>query len=141
FSFASPASASGTRRTAGETVERGWNGREIPFPAGPFAWNGFIDDGRTYLRAAVEPLTGQVEWRQRERRGSDVPEVRALRGMADVETYLWFARFPAASVASDHGRTEVTFYDMRFGGIPGRRPFLLRVVESPGAKPFVRWGS
>lgn len=138
LAFASPATASGT---AGEAGVRGKTGREIPFPAGPFAWNGFIDDGRTYLRAAVEPLTGQVEWRQRALRGPDIPEVRALRGMADVETYLWFARFPAASVATDHGRTEVTFYDMRFGGIPGRRPFLLRVIESPGSKPLARWGS
>ena len=69
------------------------------------------------------------------------PEVRALRGMADVETYLWFARFPAASVTSDNGRTEVTFYDMRFSGLPGRRPFLLRVIETPGAPPLARWGS
>lgn len=141
LAFASPAAASGAPKTAGGTGEGGRSGREIPFPAGPFAWNGFIDDGRTYLRAAVEPLTGQVEWRQRVLRGSDVPEVRALRGMSDVETYLWFARFPAASVTTDHGRTEVTFYDMRFGGIPGRRPFLLRVMESPGAKPLARWGS
>lgn len=141
LAFASPASASETPKTAGRTGDRGWNGREIPFPAGPFAWNGFIDDGRTYLRAAVEPLTWQVEWRQRVRRGSDVPEVRALRGMPDVETYLWFARFPAARVTSDNGRTEVTFYDMRFSGLPGRRPFLLRVIESPGAPPLARWGS
>jgi len=141
LAFASPASASETPKTAGRTGERGWNGGEIPFPAGPFAWNGFVDDGRTYLRAAVEPLTGQVEWRQRVHRGSDVPEVRALRGMPDVETYLWFARFPAARVTSDNGRTEVTFYDMRFSGLPGRRPFLLRVIESPGAPPLARWGS
>lgn len=140
FAFASPASASGTPKTAGKTGERWWYEREIPFPAGPFAWNGFIDDGRTYLRASVEPLTGQVEWRQRTLRGSDVPEVRSLRGMADVETYLWFARFPAAIVASNRGRTEVIFYDMRFSGISGRRPFLLRVIETPGAPPLARWG-
>jgi inner membrane protein len=141
LAFASPATASETPKAVGRTGERGWNGREIPFPAGPFAWNGFIDDGRTYLRAAVEPLTWQVEWRQRVHRGSDVPEVRALRGIPDVETYLWFARFPAAHVTSDNGRTEVTFYDMRFSGMPGRLPFLLRVIETPGAPPLARWGS
>jgi membrane-bound metal-dependent hydrolase YbcI (DUF457 family) len=140
FGFATPAAASPAEKDppgSRTAVEK----RVVPFPAGPFAWNGFIDDGRTYLRAAVEPLTGQVEWRQRVHRGSDVPEVRALRGMPDVETYLWFARFPAASVTSDNGRTEVTFYDMRFSGLPGRRPFLLRVIESPGAPPLARWGS
>ena len=100
-----------------------------------------MDDGRTFLRAEVDPLAGTLEWKQRELRGPDVPEVRAVRGLADVETYLWFARFPAASVAFDHGRTEVTFYDMRFSGMPGRGPFLLRVIETPGARPLARWGS
>ena len=38
-------------------------------------------------------------------------------------------------------RTEVTFYDMRFDGIAGRRPpFRLRVTEIPGAPPSARWG-
>jgi hypothetical protein len=60
--------------------------------------------------------------------------------MADVETYLWFARFPVARVTVEHGRTEVTFYDMRFGGMPGLIPFKLRVIESPGAPPLARWG-
>jgi inner membrane protein len=115
--------------------------RTIPFPAGPLFWNGFVDDGRTFLRADVDPLAGTVEWKQRERRGPDVPEVRAVRGLADVETYLWFARFPAASVVSNQGRTEVTFYDMRFSGLPGRGRFLLRVIETPGAPPLSRWGS
>jgi inner membrane protein len=113
----------------------------VPFPAGPLSWNGFVDDGRTFLRAEVDPLAGTLEWKQRELRGPDVPEVRAVRGLADVETYLWFARFPAVSVASDKGRTEVTFYDMRFSGMPGRNPFLLRVIETPGAPPLALWGS
>jgi membrane-bound metal-dependent hydrolase YbcI (DUF457 family) len=115
--------------------------RTVPFPAGPLSWNGFVDDGRTYLRAEVDPLAGTLEWKQRELRGADVPAVRAVRGLSDVETYLWFARFPVAVVASDQGRTEITFYDMRFSGTPGRRPFLLRVIESPGAPPLARWGS
>jgi len=135
FGFATPAVASRER-----SVPEEGNGREVPFPAGPLAWNGFVDDGRTYLRAVVEPLSGTLAWRQRELRGSDVPEVRALRGMADVETYLWFARFPVARVTVEHGRTEVTFYDMRFGGMPGLIPFKLRVIESPGAPPLARWG-
>ncbi len=140
LAFASPASASGAREPSGRAGKSGGHRLEIPFPAGPFAWNGFIDDGRTYLLAEVEPLTGLVSWRQRALRGSDVPEVRALRGMTDVETYLWFARFPSVRVSSGGGRTEVTFFDMRFGGMPARRPFLLRVIEVPGSLPIARWG-
>jgi membrane-bound metal-dependent hydrolase YbcI (DUF457 family) len=116
-------------------------GTVVPFPAGPFAWDGFIDDGRTYLRARIDPLSGALEWRERVVRGYDLPEVRSLRGVSDVETYLWFARFPVAQVTVDRGRTEVTFHDMRFDGIAGRRqPFRLRVVESPGVPPSARWG-
>jgi inner membrane protein len=133
--FATPAAASQP------SVRREEGGTAIPFPAGPFAWDGFIDDGRTYLRARIEPITGELEWRERVVRGSDVPEVRSLRGMSDVETYLWFARFPVASVNAVPGRTEVTFHDMRFDGMAGRRqPFRLRVVESPGEPPSARWG-
>jgi inner membrane protein len=140
LAFVSPASASAATEAPAEPLEKRKPPREIPFPAGPFAWNGFIDDGRTYLRAAVEPFTGQVSWRQRTLRGPDVPEVRALRGMAEVETYLWFARFPVVRVANGGGRTEVTFSDLRFGGMAGRRPFLLQVTEIPGAMPIARWG-
>ena len=44
----------------------------IPFPAGPFAWNGFVDDGNTYLRAEVDPFTETVTWKQRVLRGGEV---------------------------------------------------------------------
>ena len=135
FGFASPAVAS----TAAGGSEGGV--AVVPFPAGPFAWDGFIDDGRTYLRARIEPFSGALEWKERALRGPDVPEVRSLRGMSDVETYLWFARFPVARVTVANGRTEVTFYDMRFDGIAGRRPpFRLRVTGHPGAPPSARWG-
>jgi hypothetical protein len=139
FGFATPAAASpveGALPGSGAPARI----RTVPFPAGPLSWNGFVDDGRTFLRAEVHPLAGTLEWKQRELRGQDVPAVRAVRGLADVETYLWFARFPAARVASVGGRTEVTFYDMRFSGMPERRPFLLRVIEIPGAPPLARWG-
>lgn len=112
----------------------------IPFPAGPFAWNGFIDDGATYLRAEVDPLDGAVDWRERMRKGRDVPEVRALGNIPDVRTYLWFARFPTAYVSTVDGKTVVTFFDLRFGGVTGRRPFILRVIEAPGGSKQARWG-
>ena len=133
FATSAVASQPAVRAEGGGTV--------VPFPAGPLAWDGFIDDGRTYLRARVEPFGGALEWRERVVRGPDVPEVKSLRGMSDVETYLWFARFPAARVTVDRGRTEVMFYDMRFDGIAGRRPpFRLRVTGLPGAPPSARWG-
>jgi membrane-bound metal-dependent hydrolase YbcI (DUF457 family) len=114
---------------------------EIPFPAGPLAWNGFVDDGRTWRRAQIAPFTRQVVWKERALHGADVPEVRALRGrLQDVDTYLWFARLPAVEVSSTGGRTEMTFFDLRFGGVGDRMPFILRVTEAPGEQPSARWG-
>lgn len=113
----------------------------FPLPAGPFAWNGFVDDGSTYLRAEVDPFGGEVVWRERVRRGRDVPEARALRELPDVRTYLWFARFPTVIVSAEEGNTVVTFSDLRFGAGSARRPFVLRVTEKPGLPPRPRWGS
>ena len=137
--FATPAAASPAERNLSGSRVAG-EGRSVPFPAGPFAWNGFVDDGSSYRRAEVDPLAGTLEWKQQEPRGADAPAVRAVRGLSDVETYLWFARFPVVHVTTDHGRTEITFYDMRFSGTLGRRPFLLRVIETPGVPPLARWG-
>ncbi|MBI5576705.1 MAG: metal-dependent hydrolase [Deltaproteobacteria bacterium] len=113
----------------------------FPIPAGPCAWNGFVDDGRTYLRAEVNPFDGAVDWKEREWKGREAPEAKALRDLQDVRTYLWFARFPTVRVATEDGKTVVTFLDMRFGGPTTRRPFVLRVIESPGRSPQTQWGS
>lgn len=113
----------------------------IPFPAGPFAWNAFIDDGRTYLRADVNPFTGAVDWKQRVLRGRDVAREWSLGNLPDVKTYLWFARFPVVRMSRDGQDRILTFSDLRFGEVPGRRrPFVLRVIEAPGGSLQVRWG-
>jgi len=138
--FATPAAASPAEESFSGS-RAAVEGGAVPFPAGPFAWNGFVDDGKSFRRAEIDPLSGSLEWKQQEPRGTDVPAVRAMLGLSDVKTYLWFARFPAVHVTTERGRTEVTFYDLRFSGMPGRRPFLLRVIESPGAPPLARWGS
>lgn len=113
----------------------------FPFPAGPFAWNGFVDDGRTYLRAEVDPFNGAVVWKDRSMKGRDVPEALALRDLQEVRTYLWFARFPTVHVSTAEGKTVVTFFDLRFGGVASRRPFTLKVIEAPGLPPLAHWGS
>lgn len=113
-----------------------------PFPAGPLSWNGFVDDGRTYLRADVDPFTGRVAWKQRVLRGWDAPEVKALESIPDVRTYLWFARFPVVQTSRAGPETIVSFSDLRFGEMPGRRrPFLLKVIQGPGQTPKAHWGT
>lgn len=112
-----------------------------PFPAGPLSWNGFVDDGKTYLRADVDPFSERVTWKQRVVRGRDVPAVKAVEFLPDVRTYLWFARFPVVQTSRAGGETILTFSDLRFGGVPGRRrPFVLKVIQEPGRQPTARWG-
>lgn len=113
----------------------------IPLPAGPFSWNGFVDDGRTYLRAEVDPFDGEIAWKERARKGSVAPEAKVLGTLPDVRTYLWFARFPTVFVTTREGKTVVTFTDMRFGGGTTARPFVLEVTEAPGLPPRTNWGS
>lgn len=113
----------------------------FPLPAGPFAWNGFVDDGNTYLRADVDPVTGSVAWKQRVRRGRDVAEVWSVQDIPEVRTYLWFARFPVVQASGDGVSMILTFSDLRFGEVPGRRrPFVLKVIDSPGHSPQAHWG-
>ncbi len=113
-----------------------------PMPAGPLSWNGFVDDGSTYLRAEVDSLTGRVDWKQRVVRGRDVPEVKALEYLPDVRTYLWFARYPVVQTSRSGLETIVSFSDLRFGELPGRRrPFLLKVIQEPGRSPKAHWGT
>jgi len=99
-----------------------------------------VDDGGTYLRAEVDPVGGTVDWKERALKGRDAPEVQVLRGIPDVRTYLWFARFPTVNVSTAGEKTIVTFFDMRFGGMAGRLPFVLRVIEIPGRSPQAQWG-
>jgi len=114
---------------------------KYPFPAGPFAWNGFIDDGKTYLRAEVDPFSGAVVWKQRLPRGRDVAEARAVADIPEVRTYLWFARFPVVQTIHAGEKTTLVFTDLRFGEVPKRRrPFVLKIIEVPGRLPQVRWG-
>ena len=52
--------------------------------------------------------------------------------LADVKTFLWFARFPIVRYESaDNGQHRITFFDLRFGGIQKRKPFLYEVVFDP----------
>ncbi len=140
--FAGRAEASGGKGSGSDGILPAADGHraQIPLPAGPFAWNGFVDDGRTYLRAEVDPFTETVRWRERMLRGGTAPAVQPLLGNPDVRTYLWFARFPTVLVTSRGGATVLTFSDMRFEGVPSGSPFVLKVIESPDRPLQARWG-
>ena len=108
-------------------------------PAGPLAWNGFVDDGQRWLRAEVNPISGSFEWKDRVTHGQDVAGVTAVRASPDVKTYLWFARFPSVETIHAGADNVFIFSDLRYAGMGGHRPFMLRVVSSPGRRVRADW--
>lgn len=120
-------------------VSSGRDGITFPLPAGPLAWNGFVDDGKRWLRAEVNPVGGTFEWKEQVPHGQDVPGVTAVRQLADVKTYLWFARFPSVETIHAGADNVFIFSDLRYAGMAGRRPFMLRIVSSPGRTLRADW--
>jgi membrane-bound metal-dependent hydrolase YbcI (DUF457 family) len=111
----------------------------FPLPAGPFAWNGFVDDGRRWLRAEVDPVEASLVWKERVPHGQDVPGVPAVRHLPDVRTWLWFARFPVVEAFRSGADNVFIFTDLRYAGMGSRPPFRLLVVSRPGQPPTADW--
>ena len=67
--------------------------------------------------------------------------LRAAEEAPLVALFRWFARFPVVQTTRAGDETIVSFSDLRFGEVPGRRrPFLLKVIQEPGRSPVARWG-
>jgi membrane-bound metal-dependent hydrolase YbcI (DUF457 family) len=135
FSFA-PAAVAAVGPATGSGVSAALS---VPFPAGPLAWNGFVDDGKRWIRAEVDPVGDEVVWRERVPHGQDAVGVAAVRGSRDVRTWLWFARFPAVDARRSGADNVLEFSDLRYAGMGSRYPFRLRVVSSPGKPPAAEW--
>ncbi|UCG12924.1 MAG: metal-dependent hydrolase [Deltaproteobacteria bacterium] len=59
----------------------------------------------------------------------DSPWVKRALTVEGVETFLWFARFPIVrDEGAVNGQQRVTFFDLRFGSVQGRKPFLYEVI-------------
>jgi inner membrane protein len=122
----------------------------LPQPLSPFNWGnyvltdeaiyeGFVNligtedrnpnkEGSSLSRflARYEPI-GALQY-QRIQRFDESPWVARALELEGVKTFFWFARFP---VVRDrgliNGNRRVEFYDLRFGSISRRRPFVFVV--------------
>jgi inner membrane protein len=135
-------------RSKGSTAR---NIAALPQPLSPFHWGNYIvtgdkiyegfvnligkhertasQDGNLFrtVWARYQPIR-QISYRLQDQ-FDDSPWVRRALTLEGIKTFSWFARFPMARYkgASD-GRHRVTFFDLRFGGIEGRMPFVYEVV-------------
>ncbi len=119
----------------------------LPQPLSPFHWGNYIvADGKIYeglvnlvgtrqrstnphggplgrIWSRYQPPEG-LQYREWDRLDGSSWAEKAMESNG-VRTFLWFARFPVARyVGMVDGLYRVELYDLRFGSIEGRRPFL-----------------
>ena len=126
----------------------------LPQPLSPFHWANYIVTEDTVYRGLVN-LSGKDErtaspegsllsqvWAQYQpihllsyepwHKFDESRWVESSLVLEGVKTFLWFARFPVVRYEGSPNREHrVTFFDLRFGGIPGRKPFLYEVIFDP----------
>jgi len=125
----------------------------LPQPLSPFNWGNFIltekkvyeglvnliakeerstEGGSFFSRflARYQPVS-RLHYREWDRFDNS-PWVEKAMGLEGVRTFSWFARFPVVRDRGIvNGNRRVEFFDLRFGSINGRRPFLY-VVDFDG---------
>ncbi len=125
----------------------------LPQPLSPFNWGNYIlTEKKIYqgfvnligkeeksrgstnflgrFLARYQPIS-RLQYREWNRFDNSPWVEKALK-LEGVKTFYWFARFPVARDRGVvNGNQRVEFYDLRFGSIGGRRPFLY-VVDFDG---------
>lgn len=106
----------------------------LPWPYNPLRWQGFAEDGDKYWKGDIQLWRGRIALTP-VAKGPENGMVARARGQKDVQTFLWFARFPVVAFWQDGGRSVVEYRDLRFSqSIRSRDPFVLRVVFSPSGE-------
>ncbi len=125
----------------------------VPQPLSPFRWGNYIltekkiyqgfvnligkedkstEEGNFLSRflPRYQPIS-RIRYREWEKFDTS-PWVEKALSLEGVKTFYWFARFPIARDRGIvNGNHRVEFFDLRFGSIGGRRPFLY-VVDFDG---------
>lgn len=101
----------------------------LPEPLTPFSWLGLVESDGVYGRAIVHPWSSQPVRLERIVKGPVQLTQALARQSREVQTYLWFARFPVAREREVGGKQVVEYEDLRFERIfRNRKPFRLRVI-------------
>ncbi len=112
----------------------------FPMPFGPLRWSGVV----ATEEATYHNIFSLLDAEDRPFRVYHPPRNNPLLTRAEehdvVALFRWFARFPIITVHEDGDGTVVEYFDLQFGQIEGRRPFLLEVVFDQHGKPqFARF--
>jgi hypothetical protein len=122
----------------------------LPQPLSPFNWGNYVLTDEAIYQGFVNLIAtedrnpgreqsflsrflarykpaGRLQYR-RIHRFDESPWVERALKLEEVDTFFWFARFPVVRDRGlTNGKRRVEFYDLRFGSINQRRPFVYAV--------------
>jgi len=99
-----------------------------PRPLAPIFWLWAIETEDYLYKIDINIFRNDTNDLQRVPKSRENEFVKLAKGLDVVRLYLWFADFPVERYKNENGKNIVEFYDLRFGVIPNKTPFLLRVV-------------
>ena len=88
----------------------------IPQPPSPARWAGLIETSDGIYRIQFDQLGDEPFHLQFFPQASPNQYVAAAKGLSEVQTFLWFARFPLFKFFERDGKPVVDISDMRFYG-------------------------
>jgi membrane-bound metal-dependent hydrolase YbcI (DUF457 family) len=102
----------------------------LPLPPSAARWSGLISSPEGVYRLQFNELGSEPLKIQFFPNAADNRYIDAARGLHDVQTFLWFARFPVWHFVERNGQEVVQISDLRFyGALPQSGP------PSPAAPP------
>jgi inner membrane protein len=107
----------------------------FPMPFGPLRWSGVVATEDATYQSVFSLLDGQDRPFRTYHPPRNTPLLRRAEEEDVVVLFRWFARFPVVSVRHEVRGTVVEYFDLQFGQINGRKPFLLEVVFDQHGKP------
>ena len=114
----------------------------FPRPFGPLRWSGVVTAGDATYQTLISLLDRQDRPFRVYQQPPDSQVLQRAEQVDVVAVFRRFARFPVVSVRQDTNGPVVEYFDLQFGQIEGRRPFLLEVAFDQNGKPrfagFVR---
>lgn len=114
----------------------------FPRPFSPFRWSGVVATENATYQNYFSLLDGQNPPFRIYHPPGNSSFLRQAERVDLVALFLKFARFPVVTVRQEADGPVVQYFDLQFGQIEGRRPFLLEVAFDQNGKPrfagFVR---
>src|ERR1700722_6310443 len=89
----------------------------LPLPASAARWSGLISTPEGVYRLQFNELGGEPLKIQFFPNAPDNRYIDAARNLRDVQTFLWFARFPVWQFVERNGQEVVQISDLRFYGL------------------------